>query len=82
MQFVVRLILIITLATAAPSLTFAKDGGKPPEPKPRGEIIRQPKSDSKGHGGESSSDKQKQDKGGDSDRSREDRDKPHWVENS
>jgi hypothetical protein len=82
MKFVVRIILIVALSSAAISPALAKDGGKPPEPKQRVEIVREPKSDSRGRSGESSRDTKNRDGNSDNDRSRGDRDKPKWVENS
>jgi hypothetical protein len=81
MKSIIQVLILILISSATASPVLAKDGGKPPEPKPRVEIVRQPKSDSKVRTAESSRDQQR-DGNSDRDRSRSDREKPQVVENS
>jgi hypothetical protein len=86
MKSVARIILIIALSIAAPSLTFANDGDKPPRQKPQRNIVSPEKF---GHGdrdSESNKDKHERDRNTNRDHSR-DRDeksneKPHEAVNS
>jgi hypothetical protein len=83
MKFAVRIILIIALSIAAPSLTFANDGDKPPRPKQQRSIVSPEKF---GHvdrdSGANKDNKPERDGNSDRDRSRDKNDKPHEAMNS